>query len=137
MNDQWADKHALVISILKKILSGVLRSTTPGETKLLASEIYELLQASSSTEAEPADEPISTRRKAQFFLGSSNKKAKTIILHIDGLDDPVSHDIIQLALCEEREEGMVQKGSAVLLVQFQPTFSLHICLLCVVPTPIF
>ena len=66
------------------------RSTTPGETKLLASEIYELLQASTSTDSEPAEEAVSGRRKAQFFLGSSNKRAKTIILHIDGLDDSVS-----------------------------------------------
>jgi len=66
------------------------RSTTPGETKLLASEIYELLQASSSGESEPAEEPVGSRRKAQFFLGSSNKRAKTVILHIDGLDDSVS-----------------------------------------------
>lgn len=68
----------------------VVRATTPGETKLLASEIYELLQVSSSTEAEPAEEAVSSRRKAQFFLGSSNKRAKTIILYIDGLDDSVS-----------------------------------------------
>lgn len=66
------------------------RSTTPGETKLLASEIYELLQASSSADSEPAEEAVSSRRKAQFFLGSSNKRAKTVILHIDGLDDSVS-----------------------------------------------
>lgn len=66
------------------------RSTTPGETKLLASEIYELLQASSSAEAAPAEGAVSGRRKAQFFLGSSNKRAKTVVLHIDGLDDSVS-----------------------------------------------
>lgn len=69
---------------------GASRSTTPGETKLLASEIYELLQASSSAEAAPAEGAVSCRRKAQFFLGSSNKRAKTVILQIDGLDDSVS-----------------------------------------------
>lgn len=70
---------------------GVIRATSPGETKLLASEIYELLQASSGgAEAEPAQEAVSSRRKPQFFLGSSNKRAKTVILHIDGLDDSVS-----------------------------------------------
>lgn len=68
----------------------VVRATTPGETKLLASEIYELLQASSGAEAEPAQEAVSGRRKPQFFLGSSNKRAKTVVLHIDGLDDSVS-----------------------------------------------
>lgn len=66
------------------------RSTTPGETKLLASEIYELLQASSGGDCDPAEEAVSSRRKAQFFLGSSNKRAKTVVLHIDGLDDSVS-----------------------------------------------
>lgn len=69
------------------------RSTTPGETKLLASEIYELLQASGGAESEPAEEAVSGRRKAQFFLGSSNKRAKTVILHIDGLDDSVSRKL--------------------------------------------
>lgn len=75
---------------LSAISPGVCRSTTPGETKLLASEIYELLQASSSAEAAPAEGAVSGRRKAQFFLGSSNKRAKTVVLHIDGLDDSVS-----------------------------------------------
>lgn len=75
---------------LSALFPGVGRSTTPGETKLLASEIYELLQASSSAEAAPAEGAVSGRRKAQFFLGSSNKRAKTVVLHIDGLDDSVS-----------------------------------------------
>lgn len=75
---------------LSALSPGVCRSTTPGETKLLASEIYELLQASSSAEAAPTEGAVSGRRKAQFFLGSSNKRAKTVVLHIDGLDDSVS-----------------------------------------------
>ena len=66
------------------------RSTTPGETKLLASEVYELLQASSGPESDRAEGAPSGRRKAQFFLGSTNKRAKTVVLHIDGLDDSVS-----------------------------------------------
>lgn len=67
------------------------RSTSPGETKLLASEIYEILQAAGNEEAERAEgEASSCKRKAHFFLGSSNKRAKTVVLHIDGLDDPVS-----------------------------------------------
>lgn len=36
------------------------------------------------------NEMNSRRRKAQFFLGSTNKRAKTVVLHIDGLDDSVS-----------------------------------------------
>ena len=66
------------------------RTTTPGETKLLASEVYELLQASSGPECDRAGGAPSGRRKAQFFLGSTNKRAKTVVLHIDGLDDSVS-----------------------------------------------
>lgn len=58
---------------------------------MLASEIYELLQAAGNEEAERAEgEAASCKRKAHFFLGSSNKRAKTVVLHIDGLDDPVS-----------------------------------------------
>ncbi|KAM8849201.1 uncharacterized protein AB9W97_021014 isoform 1-T1 [Spinachia spinachia] len=65
------------------------KSTTPGETRLLASEIYELLQSSSCSSSGRAQEAVgsSSRRKAQFFMGSSNKRAKTVVLHIDGLDD--------------------------------------------------
>ncbi|KAJ3611605.1 hypothetical protein NHX12_021620 [Muraenolepis orangiensis] len=48
------------------------KSTTPGETKLLASE-------------------------AQFFMGSTNKRAKTVVLHIDGLDDSQA----RRGMCEE------------------------------------
>ncbi|XP_026169577.1 armadillo repeat-containing protein 1-like isoform X1 [Mastacembelus armatus] len=78
------------------------KSTTPGETKLLASEIYELLQASSSADSEPAEDSVSSRRKAQFFLGSSNKRAKTIILHIDGLDDSSRRSLCEEALLKIR-----------------------------------
>lgn len=91
--------RALTLLLLGKRVSTALlfpsRSTTPGETKLLASEIYELLQASGSADSEPAEEPVSSRRKAQFFLGSSNKRAKTVVLHIDGLDDSVSAPFTQ------------------------------------------
>lgn len=73
-------------------LGSAFRTTTPGETKLLASEIYEILQASGTEELDPTEPPVSSRRKAQFFLGSSNKRAKTVVLQIDGLDDPVRPD---------------------------------------------
>lgn len=72
-------------------LSHTHRSTSPGETKLLASEIYEILQLAGKEEAEQAEAAAaSCQRKAQFFLGSNNKRAKTVVLHIDGLDDSVS-----------------------------------------------
>lgn len=72
------------------------RTTSPGETKLLASEIYEILQNSSNSEAEQAEAAASCRRKAQFFLGSTNKRAKTVVLQIDGLDDPVRPRFLSL-----------------------------------------
>lgn len=59
----------------------------------MASEIYEILQAAGKDEAAQAEaDAASCRRKAQFFLGSNNKRAKTVVLHIDGLDDSVSVD---------------------------------------------
>ncbi|KAG9347968.1 hypothetical protein AGOR_G00175570 [Albula goreensis] len=77
------------------------KSTTPGETKLLASEIYEIL-AASGTEADQADGATSCRRKAQFFLGTTNKRAKTVVLHIDGLDDPSRRSLCEEALLKIR-----------------------------------
>ncbi|XP_061094751.1 armadillo repeat-containing protein 1 [Conger conger] len=78
------------------------KSTTPGETKLLASEIYEILQACGEAEAEPVDGAASYRRKAQFFLGATNKRAKTVVLHIDGLDDPTRRSLCEEALLKIR-----------------------------------
>uniref|UniRef100_A0A673NKX8 Armadillo repeat-containing protein 1 n=1 Tax=Sinocyclocheilus rhinocerous TaxID=307959 RepID=A0A673NKX8_9TELE len=83
----------------KKAMLGFLmnvQGTSPGETKLLASEIYEILQNSSSAEGEQAEAAASCRKKAQFFLGSTNKRAKTVVLQIDGLDDSARR-----SLCEE------------------------------------
>ncbi|KAJ8376647.1 hypothetical protein SKAU_G00072270 [Synaphobranchus kaupii] len=78
------------------------KSTTPGETKLLASEIYEILQASGKAEPDQADSAASCRRKAQFFLGTTNKRAKTVVLHIDGLDDPSRRGLCEEALLKIR-----------------------------------
>ncbi|XP_008291410.1 armadillo repeat-containing protein 1-like [Stegastes partitus] len=90
------------LGMMLSLQNVVQKSTTPGETKLLASEIYELLQASSGAELESAEEAVSGRRKAQFFLGSSNKRAKTVILHIDGLDDPSRRSLCEEALLKIR-----------------------------------
>lgn len=90
------------LGMMLSLQNVVQKSTTPGETKLLASEIYELLQASSSAEAAPAEGAVSGRRKAQFFLGSSNKRAKTVVLHIDGLDDSSRRSLCEEALLKIR-----------------------------------
>ncbi|KAK5849709.1 hypothetical protein PBY51_014021 [Eleginops maclovinus] len=79
------------------------KSTSPGETKLLASEIYEILQVAGKEEAEQAEAAAaSCQRKAQFFLGSSNKRAKTVVLHIDGLDDSSRRSLCEDALLKIR-----------------------------------
>ncbi|XP_068196616.1 armadillo repeat-containing protein 1-like [Antennarius striatus] len=90
------------LGMMLSLQNVVQKSTTPGETKLLASEIYELLQASNAAEAGPAEETVSSRRKAQFFLGSSNKRAKTVVLHIDGLDDSGRRSLCEEALLKIR-----------------------------------
>ncbi|XP_018599771.1 armadillo repeat-containing protein 1 [Scleropages formosus] len=77
----------------------VQKSTSPGETKLLASEIYEILQSSGEAEASGA---ASCRRKAQFFLGATNKRAKTVVLEIDGLDDASRRSLCEEALLKIR-----------------------------------
>ncbi|XP_034145273.1 armadillo repeat-containing protein 1 isoform X2 [Esox lucius] len=80
-----------------------LWSISPGETKLLASEIYEILQAAGDREAQEAEaEAASCRRKAHFFLGSTNKRAKTVVLHIDGLDDSARRSLCEEALLKIR-----------------------------------
>ncbi|KAJ8272664.1 hypothetical protein GJAV_G00091960 [Gymnothorax javanicus] len=78
------------------------KTTTPGETKLLASEVYELLQAAGTAADDQADGGASCRRKAQFFLGTTNKRAKTVVLHIDGLDDPSRRSLCEEALLKIR-----------------------------------
>ncbi|XP_077410696.1 armadillo repeat-containing protein 1 [Vanacampus margaritifer] len=79
------------------------KSTSPGETKLLASEIYEIFQSAGKEEAEQAEAAAaSCRRKAQFFLGSNNKRAKTVVLHIDGLDDSTRRSLCEEALLKIR-----------------------------------
>ncbi|XP_020514990.1 armadillo repeat-containing protein 1-like [Labrus bergylta] len=90
------------LGMMLSLQNVVQKSTTPGETKLLASEIYELLQASGSSDSETAEETVSSRRKAQFFLGSSNKRAKTVVLHIDGLDDSSRRSLCEEALLKIR-----------------------------------
>uniref|UniRef100_H3AHQ2 Armadillo repeat containing 1, like n=1 Tax=Latimeria chalumnae TaxID=7897 RepID=H3AHQ2_LATCH len=57
------------------------------EIKCLAKEIYEILNTPVCTKAEETSEPHKRRIKAQFFLNSSNKKAKTVTFQIQGMDN--------------------------------------------------
>ncbi|KAI4891439.1 hypothetical protein NFI96_025128 [Prochilodus magdalenae] len=94
--------------MLLSLQSLIERTTTPGETRLLASEVCELLRKVGADEEEEErdgekdGETASCRRKAQFFLGSSNKRAKTVILHIDGLDDSDRRSLCEEALLRIR-----------------------------------
>nr|KAF6326097.1 armadillo repeat containing 1 [Pipistrellus kuhlii] len=75
------------LGMMLSLQNVIQKTTTPGETKLLASEIYDILQSSNMADGDNFNEMNSRRRKAQFFLGTTNKRAKTVVLHIDGLDD--------------------------------------------------
>ncbi|XP_072525527.1 armadillo repeat-containing protein 1-like isoform X3 [Salminus brasiliensis] len=82
----------------------VEKTTTPPEMRILASDVYELLRNAGADggEEERDGETASCRRKARFFLGSSNKRAKTVILHIDGLDDTERRSLCEEALLRIR-----------------------------------
>lgn len=97
--EKMKDELGMMLSLQNVMQKG----TSPGETKLLASEVYEILQAAGKEEAEQAEAAAaSCRRKAQFFLGSTNKRAKTVVLHIDGLDDSTRRGMCEEALLKIR-----------------------------------
>lgn len=54
----------------------------------LAKEVYGIL--SSPCNPAPRTPESQRRKKSQFFINSSNKKAKSVTLHIQGLDSIVS-----------------------------------------------
>ncbi|XP_007894929.1 armadillo repeat-containing protein 1 isoform X2 [Callorhinchus milii] len=92
------EKMKSELGMLLSLQNVIQKTTTPGETKFLANEVYEILQSSSSPESENTNEYNSHRRKAQFFLGSTNKRAKTVVLQIDGLDDASRRNMCEEAL---------------------------------------
>nr|XP_057915710.1 armadillo repeat-containing protein 1 [Doryrhamphus excisus]XP_057915711.1 armadillo repeat-containing protein 1 [Doryrhamphus excisus] len=97
------EKMKSELGMMLSLQNVMQKSTSPGETKLLASEVYEILQAAGKEEAEQAEAAAaSCRRKAQFFLGSNNKRAKTVVLHIDGLDDSTRRSLCEEALLKIR-----------------------------------
>nr|XP_046176852.1 armadillo repeat-containing protein 1-like [Oncorhynchus gorbuscha] len=93
---QNREKMKAELGMMLSLQNVMQKTTTPGETKMLASEIYELLQASNGEDTDKPEEGPFCRRKDQFFLGSTNKRAKTVVLHIHGLDDSS-----RKSLCEE------------------------------------
>lgn len=56
----------------------------------LAQEVYDILRAPANPV--PRTTEREKRQKSQFFINSSNKKAKSVTLHIKGLDSTVSTD---------------------------------------------
>ncbi|TNN88894.1 Armadillo repeat-containing protein 1 [Liparis tanakae] len=65
--------------------------------------VYSALLLAGIEEAEQAEAAAaSCQRKAQFFLGSNNKRAKTVVLHIDGLDDSARRSLCEEALLKLR-----------------------------------
>ncbi|XP_037541333.1 armadillo repeat containing 1, like [Nematolebias whitei] len=60
----------------------------------LAKEVYDILSAPNNPA--PRTPERQRRKKSQFFINSSNKKAKSVTLHIHGLDSTN-----QRSLCEE------------------------------------
>ncbi|MBN3303640.1 ARMC1 protein, partial [Amia calva] len=72
------------------------RGEEKDDISVLANEVYEVLKAPINTQ--PPRTPEGPRRKVkpQFFINSSNKKAKSVTLHIQGLDN-TNHR----GLCEE------------------------------------
>ncbi|XP_069014442.1 armadillo repeat containing 1, like [Embiotoca jacksoni] len=70
------------------------REGLSGDITALAQEVYNILSAPTNP---PTGTPERERaKKSQFFINFSNKKAKSITLHIQGLDT-----IDQRGLCEE------------------------------------
>ncbi|XP_037984150.1 armadillo repeat-containing protein 1 isoform X1 [Motacilla alba alba] len=92
------EKMKSELGMMLSLQNVIQKTTTPGETKLLASEVYDVLQSSNMSDMDNANEMNYRRRKAQFFLGSTNKRAKTVVLHIDGLDDSSRRNLCEEAL---------------------------------------
>ncbi|XP_020380364.1 armadillo repeat-containing protein 1 [Rhincodon typus] len=92
------EKMKTELGMMLSLQNVIQKTTTPGETKILANEVYEILQSSSSEESDCTNDRNSHRRKPQFFLGSTNKRAKTVTLQIDGLDDASRRNMCEEAL---------------------------------------
>ncbi|KAM5156988.1 armadillo repeat-containing protein 1 isoform 2-T3 [Mantella aurantiaca] len=92
------EKMRCELGMMLSLQNIIQKTTTPGDTQLLATEVYDLLQSSSTADGDCMNEMNSRRRKAQFFLGATNKRAKTVVLHIDGLDDTSRRSLCEDAL---------------------------------------
>ncbi|KAK3519380.1 hypothetical protein QTP70_026857 [Hemibagrus guttatus] len=71
----------------------------------LAKEVYEVLSAPERPETLRTPVQPMRRNKPQFFINSSNKKAKTITLHIQGLEGTDKRGVCEEALL--RVKGVI------------------------------
>ncbi|XP_075682292.1 armadillo repeat-containing protein 1 isoform X1 [Rhinoderma darwinii] len=92
------EKMRSELGMMLSLQNVIQKTTTPGDTQFLATEVYDILQSSSTADGASMNEMNSRRRKAQFFLGATNKRAKTVVLHIDGLDDTSRRSLCEDAL---------------------------------------
>ncbi|OCT76867.1 armadillo repeat containing 1 L homeolog isoform X1 [Xenopus laevis] len=92
------EKMRCELGMMLSLQNVIQKTTTPGDTQLLATEVYDLLQGTNTADGDCTNEMNSRRRKAQFFLGATNKRAKTVVLHIDGLDDTSRRSLCEDAL---------------------------------------
>ncbi|XP_073187119.1 armadillo repeat-containing protein 1 isoform X2 [Lepidochelys kempii] len=115
------EKMKSELGMMLSLQTVIQRTTTPGETKLLASEVYDILQASNMSDMDGVNEMNSCRRKAQFFLGSTNKRAKTVVLHIDGLDDSALATAIASTKVMKAQQVVKSESGEEVLVPFQDT----------------
>lgn len=64
------------------------RKDLPLDITALAREVFDILRAPANLA--PRTPESHRRKKSQFFINSSSKKAKSVTLHIQGLDSTVS-----------------------------------------------
>ncbi|KAM9840679.1 armadillo repeat containing 1, like [Aulostomus maculatus] len=64
----------------------------------LAREVFDILNAP----VQPVHRTPESRKKSQFFINSSNKKAKSVTLHIQGLDSADQRGLCEAALLKVR-----------------------------------
>ncbi|KAG2467394.1 ARMC1 protein, partial [Polypterus senegalus] len=91
--EQMKNELGMMVS-LEKLTE---QTDTIEEIPLLAKEVYNILNTS-TTESLRTPEPPKRKMKQQFFINSSNKKAKSITLHIQGLDDKNHRGLCEDAL---------------------------------------
>lgn len=82
--DSTGKQYPVPIFIPISVPFHCLRNGLSVDVSALAKEVYGILKA-----PPPRSPERGRRNKSQFFLNSSNKKAKSVTLHIQGLDSTV------------------------------------------------